>query len=302
MLSVHKTIHYLNSCPDYWVVNIISQIPQACSDRDSSWWSRSVVAFVCCPLPVVRAQSSYLCQDINTYKLWILHNQVVEEVAKRWIMALLGMAIDFFGPASFVVVEDNDNIIRQKTVSRIAFTNAIYDLNVCGSAGSLVFWLHRAWTLTVTCMTSWHATQAKLSWVHKEDWTILFCLQSVVIETSEVMSSAEEKSVDDLLRRSQESRARLQALEKGAKLPWLVRLKRHFTKQGAGITNVVMAGAVFAVAWGKFMQKAEHEVRSTYLRMALNVFWCEMWFCRVKDILQSVVYIFWLWQLGGSLM
>lgn len=65
-------------------------------------------------------------------------------------------------------------------------------------------------------------------------------------------------NLDRLIAESEDAIKRLDALQ--SKRSILQRVKDHFRKNSAHLTNVLLAGSVLAVALGRLAQKQEHQV------------------------------------------
>jgi len=78
--------------------------------------------------------------------------------------------------------------------------------------------------------------------------------------------------LDRLIRESEEAIQRLDAIQKARhNAPLLERVRAHFARNKAHVSNVLLAGTVLAVALGRLGQKQEHEVRPLLVGMDCGV-------------------------------
>lgn len=73
--------------------------------------------------------------------------------------------------------------------------------------------------------------------------------------------SGQPGDLDRLIKESEEAIQRLDAIQKARhNAPLLERVRNHFARNKAQVTNLLLAGTVLAVAMGRLGQKQEHEV------------------------------------------
>ena len=72
-----------------------------------------------------------------------------------------------------------------------------------------------------------------------------------------------EGDLESLIRKTEAAIGRLDAVEKGSKLPLMQRLAGHMRRNGGNLASALLAASVLAVAVGRLNQKYEYQVGAT---------------------------------------
>lgn len=70
---------------------------------------------------------------------------------------------------------------------------------------------------------------------------------------------ASEQKLGDISKALKESIDRVDALQQRKSLPLAVRLRQHLAKNSGSVTNILLAGCIFAVAAGRLNQQRQHQ-------------------------------------------
>ncbi|CAL8467775.1 g7313 [Coccomyxa elongata] len=70
---------------------------------------------------------------------------------------------------------------------------------------------------------------------------------------------ASEQKLGEISKALKDSIQRVDALQQRKSLPLAVRLRQHLAKNSGNVTNVLLAGCIFAVAAGRLNQQSQHQ-------------------------------------------
>jgi hypothetical protein len=72
---------------------------------------------------------------------------------------------------------------------------------------------------------------------------------------------ASEQKLGEISKALKDSIERIDALQQRKALPLSVRLRQHLVRNSGSLTNVLLAGCIFAVAAGRLNQQSQYQVR-----------------------------------------
>ena len=71
---------------------------------------------------------------------------------------------------------------------------------------------------------------------------------------------ASEHNLGEISKALRESIDRVNALQQRKSLPLAIRLRQHLARNSGNVTNIILAGCIFAVAAGRLNQQNQYQV------------------------------------------